>query len=393
MTLDGSLSSDPDGTPITYLWTAPAGITLSSVTAAKPTFTAPEVQLDQNYTFSLVVKDGTSSSTTDQVVVTVKQINKAPIANAGADQSINEGSLATLDGSLSFDPDGNPITYQWTAPAGITLSSATAAKPTFTAPQVQSDQNYTFSLVVSNATVSSPADQVVITVKQVNKAPIANAGTDQSTNEGTLLTLDGSLSSDPDGNPITYLWTAPTGITLSSNTAQKPTFTAPEVSVNTNYTFSLVVNDGTFSSTADQVVITVKQVNKAPVANAGADQSVNEGTSVTLDGSFSSDPDGNPITYLWTAAAGITLSSTTAQKPTFTAPQVQADQNYTFSLVVSDGTLSSTVDQVVITIKQVNKAPVANAGADQSVNEGSLVTLDIQSRTFGPLPLELRLAQ
>ena len=376
VTLDGSASSDPDNNTLTYSWTAPTGITLNSTTAAKPTFTAPEVMTNQTYTFSLVVNDGTVNSTADQVIVTVRQVNKAPVANAGTDQSVNEGVTVTLDGSASSDPDNNTLTCSWTAPTGITLNSTTAAKPTFTAPEVMTNQTYTFSLVVNDGTVNSTADQVIVTVRQVNKAPVANAGTDQSVNEGVTVTLDGSASSDPDNNTLTYSWTAPTGITLNSTTAAKPTFTAPEVLTNQSYTFSLVVNDGTVNSTADQVVITVRQVNKAPVANAGTDQSVNEGVTVTLDGSASSDPDNNTLTYKWTAPSGITLNSTTAAKPTFTAPEVMTNQSYTFSLIVNDGTVNSTADQVVITVRQANKAPVANAGTDQSINEGVTVSLD-----------------
>lgn len=105
----------------------------------------------------------------------------------------------------------------------------------------------------------------VIVVKSANIAPIGNAGQDQSVNEGTTVYLDGSMSSDPDGNVLTYKWTAPAGIKLSSATAQKPSFTAPEVSANTNYTFSLVVNDGTTDSPADQVILTVLNVIKVGV--------------------------------------------------------------------------------------------------------------------------------
>jgi photosystem II stability/assembly factor-like uncharacterized protein len=374
--LDGSLSTDPDGNPLTYKWNAPIGITLSSTTVAKPTFTAPDITVNTNYTFTLVVNDGTVDSSADSVIVTVKQVNKAPVSNAGSDQSVNEGTTFTFDGSASSDPDENPLTYKWAAPDGITLSSITIAKPTCTAPDVTANTNYTFSLIVNDGTVDSPVDQVVITVKQVNKAPVTDAGTDQSVNEGETVSLDGSASSDPDRNLLTYKWTVPVGIILSSNTAAKPTFTAPDVTANTNYTFLLVVNDGTIDSPVDQVVITVENVNKAPIANSGTGQSVNEGETVTLDGSASSDPDGNPLTYKWNTPAGITLSSNTAAKPTFTAPDVTANTNYTFSLIVNDGTVDSPVDQLEITVKNVNKAPIANSGIDQSFNEGETVSLD-----------------
>jgi len=376
VTLDGSASTDANNDQLTYLWTAPTGITLSSNTAQKPTFTAPEVTADTPYTFSLVVNDGKVNSAADQVVVTVKQVNKAPVASAGIDQAVNENSLFTLDGSGSSDNDNDILTYLWTAPTGITLSSNTVQKPTFTAPEVTADTPYTFSVVVNDGKANSSADQVVVTVKQVNKVPVASAGIDQAVNENSLFTLDGSGSSDPDNDILTYLWTAPTGITLSSNTVQKPTFTAPEVTADTPYTFSLVVNDGKVNSVADQVVVTVKQVNKVPVASAGIDQVVNENSLFTLDGSGSSDPDNDILTYLWTSPTGITLSSNTVQKPTFTAPEVTSNTNYTFSLVVKDGILESAADQVTITVKQGNKLPVANAGIDQSVNEGILVTLD-----------------
>ncbi len=381
--LDGSGSTDADGNPLTYQWTAPAGITLSSANVSKPTFTAPEVTQDTPFTFTIVVNDGTVSSTADLIVIMVKQVNKAPVADAGNDQTVNEGSTVQLDGTGSTDADGDVLQYVWIAPAGIVLSSETVANPTFLAPEVTKDTPLIFLLYVGDGILNSDYQQVIITVKQANKVPVANAGADQSVNEGSTVQLDGSGSTDADGNPLTYQWTAPAGITLSSANVSKPTFTAPEVIQDTPFAFTLVVNDGTVSSTADQVVITVKQINKAPIAYAGTDQSVNEGSTVTLNGSLSSDPDGTVVTYFWAAPAGVTLNSPSVAKPTFTAPEVTADKTYTFSLVVNDGTTSSTADEVIVTVKQVNKVPVANAGLPQTANERAIVTLD-GSRSIDP---------
>ncbi len=127
------------------------------------------------------------------------------------------------------------------------------------------------------------------------------------------------------------------------------------MTTDTPYTFSLVVNDGTDSSTTDQVVVTVKQVNKAPVANAGQAITVAGWRSVTLDGSASSDPDNDALTYLWTAPTEIVLSSATVANPTFGAPNVATPTTYSFTLVVSDGKLRSTAT-VTITVTPVPTA-------------------------------------
>ena len=91
-----------------------------------------------------------------------------PVANAGPDQTVNEGIVTTLDGSASYDPNGNTLTYKWTAPEGIALSSISDGKPTFTAPEVKKDTAYMFCLVVNDGVFDSPADTVVVTIKNLS---------------------------------------------------------------------------------------------------------------------------------------------------------------------------------------------------------------------------------
>ena len=128
---------------------------------------------------------------------------------------------------------------------------------TFTAQANTSAASRIATVTVSATNVNSQTIVVMQEAYLTNNPPIANAGKDQNVNRGETVTLDGSASSDSDKNSLSYKWTAPAGITLSSISVAKPTFTAPEVFEKTNYTFSLVVNDGIVDSPADQVIISV----------------------------------------------------------------------------------------------------------------------------------------
>jgi hypothetical protein len=261
--LDGSGSYDEDNgpNPITYKWVAPAGIVLNDSTIAKPAFTAPNVNVNTVYNIKLVVNDGDSDSDTASVAITLLQMNKPPVANAGPDRSVFEGTSVSLNGSLSFDPDLDVISYKWTSLDGIILFDANSVSPSFIAPQVNADKNYRFKLEVSDGVLFSLPDTIVVTVINVNKKPVAFAGGDQTVNEEALVQLDGSLSSDPDNELITFKWIAPSIITLSSYTISKPTFTAPLVHRDSVIMIALVVNDGKLDSDTDKVNINIKNLN------------------------------------------------------------------------------------------------------------------------------------
>ena len=180
-----------------------------------------------------------------------------------------------------------------------------------------------------------------------NIAPVAKADAVESIVAGALVTLDGSASSDANGDVLTYAWTLtskPIGSTavLSSSTTVKPTFTADAAGA---YVATLVVTDGKLNSTAKTVTVTAAIRNVAPISKIGFAQNVVTGGVVTLDGSASSDANGDQLTYAWTLTSKPTgslaaLSSSVAIKPTFTA---DFEGSYLVSLVVSDGKLSSAV--------------------------------------------------
>ncbi|MGE5427278.1 MAG: BACON domain-containing protein [Methylococcaceae bacterium] len=432
--LDGSASSDADGNELTYLWTAPEGISLSANNVAKPTFTAPQVDTNTAYTFSLVVNDGTVNSPENHVIITIANKLELSVSShtvsVGAEANLSASVQLLSNSSWSASSDQNWLTVNPISGNGNQQLTFTAqANPLLTSR----------SAVV---TVSSAQLSEIVTVTQsgkTNTAPVANAGNDQTVDEGAMVQLDGSASSDADGNELTYLWTAPEGISLSADNVAKPTFTAPQVDTNTDYTFTLVVNDGTVNSPENHVIITIanklelsvseKSVtigaennslatvnvhcnsswnaschhdwltitpgtyngdqtltftaqanpskiirtaevivsategltetititqqarpNTTPVANAGSDRSFFGGDIVQLDGSASADIDNDALTYLWTAPLGITLSSATDPRPTFTAPQVEVGTTYSFYLTVNDGQVNSATDEVIITI-------------------------------------------
>jgi hypothetical protein len=308
--------------------------------------------------------------------------NTAPVANAGIPQSLMTGSVVLLDGSGSTDANNDSLTYNWsltTKPTGSTanLSSSTVVMPTFTADRPGA---YTASLTVNDGQTTSNAVMVTITVAQSNAAPVAIAGNNQNVVANNNVTLDGSTSSDANGDALTYAWSLtskPIGstATLASATSARPTFTAD---VSGTYVASLTVNDGQVNSNIATVSVTATRANAAPMANAGSAQSVLASNTVTLDGSNSSDANGDPLSYNWSltskpVSSNATLSSATSARPTFTADVAGA---YVASLTVNDGQVNSTAATVSVTASRVNAAPVANAGAAQSVVTGNTVTLD-----------------
>ncbi|MBI3778299.1 MAG: hypothetical protein HY274_05225, partial [Gammaproteobacteria bacterium] len=248
----------------------------------------------------------------------------------------------------------------------VTLSNATVLTPTFT-PTATGTYVFTLTATDGHAAGVSSAS-VTITA---DSPPVANAGSDQPGRVNELVSLNGSASSDPDSNAITYRWSsisAPTQ-TLSDVTAVSPTFVPNATG---SQVFRLVVNDGLLDSAPSDVTVTVAVANRAPVVSVGADRLTTTNVLVTLSGS-ATDADNDPVTYSWSRTGGtgpqVTLNSTTVPTPTFTPT---AGGTYAFTLTALDGHGGSGNASVTIT---ANTPPVANAGSNATANMNSVVHL------------------
>ena len=306
----------------------------------------------------------------DSVTITVPA-NLAPTANAGRDASYLSAEMVTLAGR-GADSNRDTLTYRWSQVSGPDVAFQDADQPsiTFTTPTVRNGTlELVFLLAVSDGRLSGN-DTVSVSVS--NSRPVADAGSDQVVTNGTVVTLDAGGSGDRDG-PLAYLWEQTSGTEVSfDNSTERTAFDAPGSA--TTLVFRLVVNDTQY---ADSDAVRVRVVeNVPPTARISAPGSISSGVRAVLNGSGSSDPDGDGLSYRWTQTAGdrVSLSGSGSQIASFTVPHVSDEQQYKtagFQLSVSDGTFT---DTGAVEIYFANTPPLAYAfGHVASQYEDSLV--------------------
>lgn len=161
--LDGSASADPDGDPLSYAWEFTSLPTESNTNLLDADQADARFYADApgTYALRLTVDDGLATSW-DDVEIVAEQPNEIPVADAGADQSISVGGTAQLNGSASYDPDGDPLTFQWSLTSTPSGSGAGLDDPTSELPRITADVagTYVAELIVNDGAADSAPDQV-----------------------------------------------------------------------------------------------------------------------------------------------------------------------------------------------------------------------------------------
>ena len=320
-------------------------------------------------------------------------VNRQPVADAGSDQTVHLGATVALDASGSSDSDaGDTLTYAWTQIAGptVSLSDATDASPTFTAPDATVD--LTFRLTVEDSQGDSDSDTVTTTVRDLTPAALGNL--DAAVGDGYAeLSWD-----DPSDSSITSyqhrtqeagsqwgVWT-----TIPQSGATTTSYRKTGLTNVTEHWFEIrAVNEHGPGSSAQVGPVTPtapasQPTNRRPSANAGPNQIVNRDEVVTLDGTASRDRGGSgTISHSWRQTQGprVSLTGADTARPTFTAPS--SPTYLRFRLTVTDSHGVTDIDAVVVRVTDSpdsaavsNLPPVANAGPDQTVTPGGEVALD-----------------
>lgn len=357
--VDGSGSTDPDGTIVAYLWTktsGPSGGTITSPTSVTTSITGLTAG---TYIFNLRLTDNSGDTGTNIMQVTVNAANLKPIVNAGVNQTITLPTNTTTLMGNATDPDGSIADLLWTklsGPTGGTITSPTTANTTVTGLTAGV---YLYQLRATDNSGDTATATMQITVNAANNPPVANAGVDQTLTLPTnSTTVDGSGSTDAEAPIVGYLWTQLSG----PNTAliSNPNTVSTTISgvVEGSYVFRLRVTDSVGDTAVDAMQITVVQPVLPPSANADTNRVLYlPANSTTLNGSGTAYFGATITGYQWTEVGG-NPSTGNIVSPTSAVTNVTnlIAGTYFFTLTVTDShgnTGNSTVRVTVYPIPPV----------------------------------------
>jgi PKD repeat protein len=300
----------------------------------------------------LEVYDGTMKDV-DEVTVTV--LNVAPTVNAGTDKTVDEGDLVSFTGSYTDPGTADTHTIEWDFGDGSAKVTGTLT-PTHT---YADNGAYTVTLTVTDDDEGVGTDTLTVTVGNV--PPTAEAGPDQTVNEGDLVSFTGSYTDPGTGDTHTIEWDFGDGTAASSSLTPSHVYADNGV-----YTVTLTVTDDDGGVGVDAMTVSVENV--APTVEAGADQTADEGGTVTLNPATFNDKgtlDTHSAVIDWGdgASEARTVSespsgppgSTSGSDGTVSGSHEYGDNGvYTVTVTITDDDGDEGVDTLTVTVSNVS---------------------------------------
>ncbi len=411
--LNGSASSDPDGSIASYAWRQAGGPGTASFTNNDIAQATAGNLIQGTYTFRLTVTDNQGATSTDDVMVTVNAavvtappvLNSLPLAKANSNLAITlPVNTVTMDGRTSSDSDGFISSYFWLQQSGPSTASIARPDSALTTINNLVQGEYMFQLTVTDNLGGQGTMSVLVTVNAAVVAPtpvlavtpLASIGADFSiTLPQNTATLDGRASTDADGTIVSYFWLKQSGPAGEVFGSQSSATTTISNLVEGTYMFQLTVVDNDGLKGTASIVVTVKPAppaapvptgqNILPVANAGQDISmVLPVNACTMDGSKSYDPDGSIVSWSWSKISG-PIESTFLNRSAVTSSITGLHKGvYVYELTVTDNRGGISKDQVSVTVIKINAAPLAQIADTITISSGALNTSLNASDSYDP---------
>ena len=278
--------------------------------------------------------------------VNVGGANRPPVAAIDGPLEAFEGDTVQFTGKRSSDPDGDTLTYLWSAP-GLPFDGATVAEVEGIVPVNGAGASYTVTLTVDDGHGKRNAASVSLRAKTKGGQPPVALLTVQLAS-GTPFQVSGAASFDPDGDPLTYAWSAPQ---LAFDGSAEATVSAvvPSVDKPTDYRIQLSVSDGSAKSDEAIYLEAMPSAGTSVQAVITGKAKVESGGPLSLSGVDSSGPE--PLVYKW-SAPGLPFDGSSQVSIQVTAPAVAKDTYYPVQLTVTGhgGDGAQSVASVTVTV-------------------------------------------
>jgi parallel beta-helix repeat protein len=359
---DGSKSMDDSGAIASYTWEFEYEGDLEQLTGPSPSFTFLRRGL---YTIKLLVTDASGNADEDTMLLEVVDL-KPPVADAGSDVTVDQGTTVVFNGTNSTDNDAI-VSYRWTFEYGGTTITRTGMVNSFRFDDVG---DYLVTLTVADRQGNTAHDTLVVKVVDT-QPPIAHAGQDIDIEEDREVLLEGSGSTD-NWEIVEYRWTVQIGDELFERYLATTTVLFKDPGY---YVATLRVTDVYGNWDEDTVTITVHDITP-PVADAGPDVEVDQGELLVFNSSGSSDNVGIRQWY-WDFYYEGELVQLDGPAPSYTFYQVGV---YVVTLVVRDEAGLWDETNVTVIVHDVTP-PVAVMDVDTEFDQGDTITLDGSAST------------